>query len=173
VHQRAILISLVVRWRAIDAVRHALEEEFPGFPAISDGLIRYYRRRLEADLNAQAQITREQALRCGLANKAVRVQLLARMVEQWKRVPLVETTRVIDARGREQTVYRTREGVSREMRELLRQIAMELGQYAPAAPPSDPRGTSVDRDTSDEADETIRGTLEYLLRDLTERQNAA
>jgi hypothetical protein len=169
--QRTILIRLIAAHHYVDAVRAALAEDYPEFPRVSDQLIRYYRQQIDADVLEEAKIARDQVLRAGLANKAVRVRSLIRMAEQWRRVPLVESSRFFDEAGQEQTAYKTREGASRELREVLKQIALELGQLAPALPAS--AAGAVFGDADEEADEDeIRATVNELLAEALERDRA-
>jgi hypothetical protein len=170
--QRSILITLVAQYYFVDAVRAALVDEYPDFPVISDELIRYYRRRIDADGLAEAHAARDLALRTGLANKAVRVKCLMDQAVQLRRVPLVETQVGVGPDGQARTAYTTRQDVSRELREVLKQIAQELGQYAPDIPlPALSRpDTPFDEDPAEA--EQLRSELQELLQGMVERDIA-
>jgi hypothetical protein len=169
--QRAQLMRAIALHHYVDVVREVIAEESPDFPAITDSLIRYYRNQIDAGAIAEARETRARAMTSGLANKAVRVRYLIRLVEQWRKVPLAT---VVGGQ-----VLAMRVEASREQRELLKQIAQELGQFAPAGtgPARDVPGyddLGANGDTEDDAQaEEIRTDLEALLRGMAEQDNAS
>lgn len=171
--QRSALIRIIAIHHYVDAVRDTLTDEQPDFPPISDQLIRYYRQKIESDVLVEASVARAQALRNGLANKSVRVRFLIRMVEQWRRVPLAETTRYFDDDGVETTIYKTREGASREMRELLKQIALELGHLSmPNALNAPPGATEAPNDEDEAIELDLRTDLNELIAEMVDRDRA-
>jgi hypothetical protein len=97
------------------------------------------------------------------------------MVEQWRRVPLVEAAEYIDERGQRQTAYKIHVDASREIRELLKQIAQELGEFMPSAPAPAAAafGGFVGNGEEDVADQDIRADLQELLSSMAERDVAA
>jgi hypothetical protein len=162
--QRTILIRLVAVHHFTDVIRLRLAEEYPGFPEITDDLIRYYRRKIEAGGLAEAEAAREQALRTGLANKTIRVQFLIDMAGQLRRVPLVEDQTSLGPDGRPRIAYTTRTDVARELREVLKQIAAELGQ-----PGMNPETLLTALDRSGGVGDTQNDELEQARAELREK----
>jgi len=171
--QRAIVIRLLATHYYLDTVRAVLSADYPEIPPIGDSTMRYYRAQIDAGLLSEVEIARALSLKNGLANKAVRVQYMIRMVEQWRSVPLVEQATYFDDSGKQTTSYKTREGASREQRELLKQIALELGQLAaPGTPPAGDADALVD-DDREAADLDLRNDLNELIAGMAERDAAA
>lgn len=164
--QRTTLIAVISTYWNTATVQDVLHDEYEGFPAISDRIIRYYRARIESGALKVAEATRNQALAAGLALKSTRVAHLARMHDQLARVPIAEY-------GER---WQLRLDVARERRELLNQIAREMGLEAPKVPPLSgglPAGEGLDLNGSGVEADAARMEAAGLLADLQRRREAS
>lgn len=134
--QRTAVIATIATYWHVDTVQRVLREEHEDIPELSDRLIRYYRARIEAGALKAADQARDRALASGLALKSTRVAHLSRMHNQLATVPIVEREPVRTEEGAivEGRITTIRLDVARERRELLNQIAREMGLESKASP---------------------------------------
>lgn len=175
VAQRAIVLETIATFHDVGTVQEVLATEHPDIPTLSDRMIRHYRATTVAkDANKRVREARERALISGLALKATRIAHLSRMHDQLARVPIVQHIEAFDANGNPQPRTTVRLDVARERREILNQIAREMGlDRLPVPAPPPPGGEPLPAEGGVEADAARLELAEVLDALATRRHEAA
>lgn len=131
---RTVQSIIATHWET-RMIQDVLADEHPDIPTLTDDGIRHHRRQLDQKLTDAARVAQETILRTGLSQKVVRIANLQMIYTRLYRslmVPLRTREGVIlnDPETNKPILFAD-PAVSKELREVLKQIASEMGQLSP------------------------------------------